>query len=669
MDALLQQPAAVQDCDPVQEECKDYLKMLHTIVTGEWTTEALPEDDTVLLAHCEGLVQRLVKCIARSFDLPAKDSQAGAAFATNGNLGLDVSLLAISLSALFAFVKRLDVAQKLSEKSLFEVFHECLRRICDPRITQLVQKSGAMGVESKETATQVVRALNMIILKLGMDGSVGAVLIVLLRIMFCCIPTSELPANIDDHRPLPSGSTKPASRLVIQILSEQGNRVSPFAEPEIQMPRLLEAVHSFFTRHPTSTADDTPFRTAKTILNEVIRIRGGHHILKLLQETPIPRTSFIYLLTCRLGNVKMVETDPALDATIVAVIDEITSARDKLAPIGKLHQIKLANPQVDINLYLLKVSAAFRRYVTTKLAQLDEAAAGANAGAGPSANAENVAAKSNTIHASNSSNSTSGGDAPTGASSSSPTSSKVAGTPAAHRVARTPPATATATGTATASASLAKAAKQGMTSATSRSPQGTPANDPGSSSRSSSSIQGTPAPSEYSSARSTPLTSGSTGGHVYSSGGVSGVPGAAPAHDPAYEALRILEGIKQRPSQMGAGSIPPEVEQQQQAEEGSGGGSATSFNSYRSYSLEYSASEEDLLAAGTAAAAAAAPAAAGASGATAAHTPGASASASASRSGAGSGTGGKHKRFAFNPETKRMEILMFDTSEEAATAL
>jgi hypothetical protein len=156
---------------------------------------------------------------------------------------------------------------------------------------------------------------------------------------------------------------------------------------------------------------------------------------------------------------------------------------------------------------------------------------------------------------------------------------------------------------------------------------------------------------------------------VYSSGGVSGVPGAAPAHDPAYEALRILEGIKQRPSQMGAGSIPPEVEQQQQAEEGSGGGSATSFNSYRSYSLEYSASEEDLLAAGTAAAAAAAPAAAGASGATAAHTPGASASASASRSGAGSGTGGKHKRFAFNPETKRMEILMFDTSEEAATAL
>lgn len=109
---------------------------------------------------------------------------------------------------------------------------------------------------------------------------------------------------------------------------------------------LLEAIHHFFTRHPTSTSNDTPFRTVKTVLNEIVLVRGGQHVLSVLRQTPIPQTAFIYLLTCRLGNVTLLEAPTDLNSKIVAVIDNITSSRDKLGAIKELHQIKIANPEV-----------------------------------------------------------------------------------------------------------------------------------------------------------------------------------------------------------------------------------------------------------------------------------------------------------------------------------
>lgn len=110
----------------------------------------------------------------------------------------------------------------------------------------------------------------------------------------------------------------------------------------------MEGIHQFFTRHPTSTSNDTPFRTVKTVLNEIVASKGGHAVLAVLRETAIPQTAFVYLLTCRLGHVSMVVEPPQgdLNARIVATIDDITSSRDKLAAIKELHRLKAAHPQV-----------------------------------------------------------------------------------------------------------------------------------------------------------------------------------------------------------------------------------------------------------------------------------------------------------------------------------
>ena len=53
-------------------------------------------------------------------------------------------------------------------------------------------------------------------------------------------------------------------------------------------------------------------------------------MLTLLQATTIPQNAFIFILTSRLGNVTISETNTELHGKLVAVIENITSARDKV---------------------------------------------------------------------------------------------------------------------------------------------------------------------------------------------------------------------------------------------------------------------------------------------------------------------------------------------------
>lgn len=154
----------------------------------EWSAEKHPDDEIILLYHAEALTRKLVKCVARSFDLPSEPTASSNMVAV---LGFDVPLLAITLSTLFSIVKRTEVVKTLTEKCLFEVLYECLFRICDDRLLHPSQAVAELS-ESMETAQQIVRAFNMIILKLSSEANTSTVLHVLLQIIFLCIPTNEV---------------------------------------------------------------------------------------------------------------------------------------------------------------------------------------------------------------------------------------------------------------------------------------------------------------------------------------------------------------------------------------------------------------------------------------------------------------------------------------------
>ena len=118
------------------------------------------------------------------------------------------------------------------------------------------------------------------------------------------------------------------SRLIVKILTDESKKEAPYASENFNLKSVLCGIHAFFSKHPANASDDTPFRTVKTVLNEIIKAVGGYQVLSLLQETSIPQTSFVYLLTSRLGNVPLTELNRTLHSQLVAVIEEITSARD-----------------------------------------------------------------------------------------------------------------------------------------------------------------------------------------------------------------------------------------------------------------------------------------------------------------------------------------------------
>lgn len=357
---LTKNTTILNETDILLEEAKDYLKIFHSILNNEWTVEKNPEDDKLLLKYCEPITNQVLLCISRSFDIPPSTPKCSGI-----NIGIDVSLVAISLSILFSVVKNVELVDSLSETCIFNIFYRCLSHICDPRITNCNSDT-----ESIETCQQIVRAFNMTIVKLAYEANTSVVLCQLLQVMFLCLPESEV-SHEKGFKSLPTSSTKPTSRLIVKILTDEANKISPYSDNSFNLKKLLLAIHNFFSKHPANTSDDTPFRTAKTVLNEIIKSIGGYKVISLLQETSISSNAFIYLLTSRLGNVSISETNTELHGKLVAIIDNITSARDKVSAIKELHRIKKNNPNLDINLYLHKISSAFRRFVLDTLTKLD----------------------------------------------------------------------------------------------------------------------------------------------------------------------------------------------------------------------------------------------------------------------------------------------------------
>jgi hypothetical protein len=98
-----------------------------------------------------------VRCIARSFRKPHHHHPSGRLSEGEDNADvIDISLLAITLS----------------EAVLFDVFHQCLHKICDDRLAALQSSppppsSSSSNKEVAETAQQIVRAYNMEVLRLS----------------------------------------------------------------------------------------------------------------------------------------------------------------------------------------------------------------------------------------------------------------------------------------------------------------------------------------------------------------------------------------------------------------------------------------------------------------------------------------------------------------------
>ena len=411
LDRLLDVPDCVADSDPRYVEAMDYIKMLLCIASGEWSADAAgaQEDAPMLLSRMDGLTRRLLRCVGRAFERVSVVTQPQ----PDSALGVDVPLLCGAVNALLSLMLTPGGPEALSNDVLFDLMHQLLHRIADVRITNPSASSSLSNAfdalrrdsaecgddqELRTTAAQFEDGISRILDHVASNCPArrGPVLCVLVRVMFCCLPPAQVRISfLRNYLPLPAASTKIASRLVQNVLANERKQDEPYCAPRVDLSDLLEAMHDFFTGFETPSelpVSDTggshskqqgkivqdegsvrAMRTVKTVLEEVVRHRGGEVVLHQLEAMGVPHSDGMYLYCCRSSSQHMDVEDASLHAQLNALVQEISSARDKLTPIRELHRIKRTHPHLDVNVYLQKISTAFRRYVLNSLARLEAA--------------------------------------------------------------------------------------------------------------------------------------------------------------------------------------------------------------------------------------------------------------------------------------------------------
>jgi hypothetical protein len=408
---LLEIPHTVEDSCEAHDDAREYLKMLHLVVTGAWAKETLPEDEEALSTQAEGMVGLLLKCLDRSFVLPSIST-----ISQQTLLGVDLSLASLALANLYAFLSRDSVVHLLSEECIISIFGHCVERLIDTKLKysipddpntphEIVDDSdfgfsrSLSDMTMVDTAQQLIRVMNIIILRLAQQAPTGLVFGSLLKLIKGCIPELTAEACPGAKRIAPPGS-KVLSRLILRVVSDEVARINSFQRSSTMLKGILYALHCFFDGHPEVTVDEIPFCTAKTLLDQVIKSVGSNQIVHAINALSmeaycsVPKTSLLAKLigkyvsssTQSIGLVSdgtdvytdalLLPSYPTQHQEIVTIIDNITSARDKSIPIKRLHDLLNANPDIDVHQYLQRISSAFRKFVIDALSKLDDGAKG-----------------------------------------------------------------------------------------------------------------------------------------------------------------------------------------------------------------------------------------------------------------------------------------------------
>lgn len=394
-------PHISRDLITACDDCREYMKMLHALVTGGWAkggsvnSATAAKDDAVLLQNAEGLVVMIVTCLSLAFEGIGVSARSTADMPVASALDADVSLVSVCLASLHALVKHAGVVQKLSENALVELLSDSVLAISHEKIT-----GTNSAPDVKEACEQMHRVLLLIMARTAQEAGTARMVSAVMQSLFQCIEEvdhASVGKSTVTRRLLPRRCSKPLSKLLLKVLSDECRQARPFVSlPAGDVSLMLGSLHRFFSGHPAEvTKDDTPFCAAKTVLAQLVKSVGAASILMTLQESlNIPPASFVCRLTAKLGHGDAVpkasageevhasvsgddlnglsNVSPELHATLVSIIDELTNSRDKIGTIRKLYFLIQSNPSLDVSYYLQRTSSVFRKYVLDTLQQMDE---------------------------------------------------------------------------------------------------------------------------------------------------------------------------------------------------------------------------------------------------------------------------------------------------------
>ncbi|XP_062224549.1 protein MOR1-like [Phragmites australis] len=349
------------------------------VICHELTQAADPESMVLeeLIKEADRLVSCLSVMVPKTFN-----------FSLSGASSRSCKYVLNTLMQTFQ-IKRL--AHAVKEGTLDNLITELLLWLLDERVPLM------------DDGSQLLKALNVLMLKILDNAERTSSFVVLINLLRPLDP-SRWPS------PTPSESlsvkNQKFSDLVVKCLIKL-TKVLQSTIYEVDLDRILQSIHIYLQElgmeeiRRRAGADDKPLRMVKTVLHELVKLRGtaikGHLSMVPIDAEPQPIIlAYIDLNLQTLAAARMLtpsgpahwgdaasnspnpsthSADAQLKQELAAVFKKIGDKQTCTIGLYELYRITQLYPKVDIFAQLQNASEAFRTYIRDGLAQVEKNAA------------------------------------------------------------------------------------------------------------------------------------------------------------------------------------------------------------------------------------------------------------------------------------------------------
>ncbi|AQK99762.1 Protein MOR1 [Zea mays] len=352
------------------------------VICHELTQAADPESTLLedLIKEADRLVSCLAVMVPKTFN-----------FSLSGASSRSCKYVLNTLMQTFQ-IKRL--AHAVKEGTLDNLITELLLWLLDERVPLM------------DDGSQLLKALNVLMLKILDNAERTSSFVVLINLLRPLDP-SRWPS------PTPTESlavkNQKFSDLVVKCLIKL-TKVLQSTIYEVDLDRILQSIHIYLQElgmeeiRRRAGADDKPLRMVKTVLHELVKLRGtaikGHLSMVPIDAEPQPIIlAYIDLNLQTLAAARMLtpsgpmgqthwgdaasnnpnpsthSADAQLKQELAAIFKKIGDKQTCTIGLYELYRITQLYPKVDIFAQLQNASEAFRTYIRDGLAQVEKNAA------------------------------------------------------------------------------------------------------------------------------------------------------------------------------------------------------------------------------------------------------------------------------------------------------
>lgn len=350
----------------------------HELAQATSDPEGSAMDD--ILKDADRLVSCLANKVAKTFD-----------FSLTGASSRSCKYV---LNTLMQTFQNKKLAHAVKESTLDSLITELLLWLLDERVPHM------------DDGSQLLKALNVLMLKILDNAERTASFVVLINLL----------RPLDASRwPSPASNENFAARnqkfsdLVVKCLIKL-TKVLQSTIFDVDLDRILQSIHVYLQElgmeeiRRRAGADDKPLRMVKTVLHELVKLRGtaikGHLSMVPIDMEPQPIIlAYIDLNLQTLAAARMLtpsgpvgqthwgdsgannpspathSADAQLKQELAAIFKKIGDKQTCTIGLYELYRITQLYPKVDIFAQLQNASEAFRTYIRDGLAQMEKNAA------------------------------------------------------------------------------------------------------------------------------------------------------------------------------------------------------------------------------------------------------------------------------------------------------